>query len=272
MNREVEIPAHAERVIFIGNTAGDLLALGVKPVGLNMIDAKPTVFGGELQGVEDVGHPGDPEKMLALNPDLIILGVNIEEERLQVFSKIAPTVAFDKYRPVKERLLTLGDILDRQPEAKAWIADYEKQTEQFWSNMQAQGQVKPNETASVFIFYDGGKSLYTLGTQGLSSSLYHAKGFKPTEAIQKMLDNGVSFEEFSKERLGEVAGDHLFLMVSLDDSKAEFERFIENPLWKNLPAVKNGHAYLVDAKWGYDDAITKQRILGELPTIMQAKK
>ncbi|MGM0711634.1 ABC transporter substrate-binding protein [Brevibacillus parabrevis] len=134
MNREVEIPAHAERVIFIGNTAGDLLALGVKPVGLNMIDAKPTVFGGELQGVEDVGHPGDPEKMLALNPDLI------------------------------------------------------------------------------------------------------------------MLDNGVSFEEFSKERLGEVAGDRLFLMVSLDDSKTEFERFIENPLWKNLPAVQNGDAYLVDAK------------------------
>ncbi|MHA6531265.1 hypothetical protein [Paenibacillus sp. BAC0078] len=67
----VEIPVHPKRVIFSGETYGDLLALGVQAIGYPLSMGEDQVFEDKLQGVEDVGFPINLEKTLELQPDLI---------------------------------------------------------------------------------------------------------------------------------------------------------------------------------------------------------
>ncbi|MGO4696800.1 ABC transporter substrate-binding protein, partial [Paenibacillus sp. 2TAB26] len=83
---EVEVPVTPQRVIFHGETTGDLLALGVKPIGVIQDMIKGTVFEQQLTGVEDVGFPLSVEKSLTLQPDLIIFS-NSDEQQYEVISK-----------------------------------------------------------------------------------------------------------------------------------------------------------------------------------------
>ncbi|WP_139084127.1 hypothetical protein [Paenibacillus sp. HGF5] len=92
----VEIPASPNRIIFSGETFSDLLALDVKAVGTDMNRMKGSVFEDQIQHVEDIGFPTSLEKVLALNPDLIIVA-NPDETAYEQLSKIAPTLMFDTF-------------------------------------------------------------------------------------------------------------------------------------------------------------------------------
>ncbi|WP_456287583.1 AraC family transcriptional regulator [Paenibacillus sp. AK002] len=92
----VEIPASPNRIIFSGETFSDLLALDVKAVGTDTNRMKGSVFEDQIQHVEDIGFPTSLEKVLALNPDLIIVA-NPDETAYEQLSKIAPTLMFDTF-------------------------------------------------------------------------------------------------------------------------------------------------------------------------------
>jgi|GEM_PF-5563463 len=57
-------------------------------------------------------------------------------------SKIAPTIVFDTFAPLEERLPLLGDALGKKPQAEQWLAEYNKQEDQMWKELQAAG-LKP---------------------------------------------------------------------------------------------------------------------------------
>ncbi|MNR62100.1 Periplasmic binding protein [compost metagenome] len=61
-------------------------------------------------------------------------------------------------------------------------------------------------------------------------------------------------------------------MFVLGDETAEtaaaMQELTEGPIWKTIPAVKNGHVYVTDSKWNFDDLITRTRLLEELPVLM----
>lgn len=70
--QEVEIPTNPERIVSVTHL-GDLLALGVKPIGAGSLALENSVLlSKELEGVENVGDIS-VEKVLELQPDLIIV-------------------------------------------------------------------------------------------------------------------------------------------------------------------------------------------------------
>ena len=99
--------------------------------------------------------------------------------------------------------------------------------------------------------------------------LYGEEGFKPSPAIQQVLDNDMGFQEISLEVLQEYAGDRIFLLTPVaEEAKQSTDKLLESAVWKSLPAVKNGFVYTQDITKTSSDATTREWLLGELPAML----
>lgn len=151
MDHTVEIPVNPERIVYSGETYGDLVALGVQAIGYPLSMGEGQVFEDKLAGVEDVGFPINLEKTLELQPDLIIYA-GTDEADFEALSKIAPTVIFNTFGPLEERMTKLGVLLGKKQEAEDWLEQYKTSKTAMWEQLKAAG-VKEGETASVFTYY-----------------------------------------------------------------------------------------------------------------------
>ncbi len=269
VGHEVEIPVSPERVVYHGEGYGDLLALDVNTVGAGFAWITNYAWEDRVQNVEDVGFPINVEKTLALTPDLIIIATTDEKIYTQL-SKIAPTIVLDTFAPLEKRLSELGDILGKKQEATAWVNNYNEKAEKMWKSLIDEGTIKPNETASVLTYYPGDR-LFVMARAGLSQVLYESEGgFKPGENIQQILDEEKGFVEISTELLPEYAGDQIFILTPTDDeAKQSTNDMMESNIWKNLPAVENGHVYTIDIQKSDSDASTREWLLEEIPTMLK---
>ncbi|MGI2294458.1 ABC transporter substrate-binding protein [Paenibacillus sp. GXUN7292] len=263
---EVEVPVDPKRVIFHGETTGDLLALGVKPVGILKSNVDGSVYDEQLKSAEDVGFPFNLEKAMTLNADLIIFG-NADAAQYEQISKVAPTVTFDTFASLEDRMRTLGELFGKQEEAEKWLADYDLQLKDMWKQLHDAG-IGQDETASVFTMYPG-ERLFAMARTGLSQVLYEKDGFKPTPAIQQALDQDQGFVELSMEKLPEFAGDRIFILTPIDkEAVQDIEQLLESSIWKSLPAVKSGKVYTFHILEAYSDAISREWIAKNLPKVL----
>lgn len=263
---DVEIPAQPKRIIYYGETFGDLIALGVEVVGGGVTCLDHSLLKDRVKDVQDIGHPINPERLMALKPDLIIFAC-ADERQYNRISKIAPTVTFNSFAPLDQRLLTLGHMLGRKQEADKWLDIFNAKADVTWKQLQS--AIVPGETASVFI-YDHGNRLFVMGTSGFSSALYHPFGFQPVDKIQEVLDAGEGFIEIPAAGLPAYAGDRIFMLVpERDDSRKAMEEMMSSSLWHSLPAVQNDRVYVIEAeKWNFGDALTREKLLDVLPDLL----
>ncbi|MBP1990511.1 ABC transporter substrate-binding protein [Paenibacillus eucommiae] len=263
---EVEVPTHPQRVIYHGETMGDLLALGVMPIGGFMESIQGTIYEDKVKEVQDVGFPISAEKSLALEPDLIIFG-NSDEKQYEQISKVAPTVTFNTFDPLEDRMRILGDLFDKKKEAEDWIAAHTLKTQEMWKKLKEAG-MKPGETASVFTMYPGNR-LFVMAGAGLPQFLYTADGFKPTPKIEEMIKDKKGFVEISTEVLSEYAGDRIFLLEPVPpEAKQSQSELVKSQLWLNLPAVKEGKVYTFEILKAGSDATSREWLLEELPKVL----
>jgi iron complex transport system substrate-binding protein len=66
------VPAEAKKVVSLV-FVGELLALGVKPIGTGQAFLEKGLFVQELAGAQPIGDEPSVEKVLSLEPDLIIV-------------------------------------------------------------------------------------------------------------------------------------------------------------------------------------------------------
>lgn len=259
------IPVSPTRIIYSGETFGDMLALGVKPIG--GFGYANQIFEDQLHDVENVGFPINLEKVLELQPDLII-HASTEEKEYEQLAKIAPTVIFDTFAPLEERMTQLGDMIGKPEAAAKWLADYKLKSEEMWKKLKESGMMKEGETASVFTYYPGDR-LFVMARTGLSQVLYDSNGFKPTAPIQEVLDAQKGFELISVERLPEIAGDRIFILnTKSEEARKSTQELLQSRIWKDLPAVKNGHVYFIDIEKSSSDATTREWLLQKIPEIL----
>ncbi|MDK8180541.1 AraC family transcriptional regulator [Paenibacillus sp. UMB4589-SE434] len=263
---EVDIPVTPQRIIYHGETYGDLVALGVKAVGGSSYFIQGTICEEYVHRIEDVGHPCNPHASRMLEPDLIIMA-NEDESLYRSISQIAPTVTFNSFAPLDQRLHTLGSLLGKQREAQQWLDTYTAKENAMWRELRA--HIKPGETASVFI-YDHGDRLFVMGTTGLSSALYHPVGFRPVDKIQHILDSGSGFMEINSGQVADYAGDRIFMLINGNElSRQATRRLMCSDSWQQLSAVRAGYVYQVNAlHWNLSDALTRERLLQALPLLL----
>lgn len=263
----IELPAAPKRIIFAGETLGDLIVLNAPVVGTPHTWVNGSIYEDKLKGIADVGFPINLEKALELQPDIIITG-STEEKDYEQLSKIAPTLMFNTFDPLEDRMTLIGDLLGMKQQAADWLDKYNAGTAEMWKKLFA-SELKPGETASVFTYYPGDR-LFVMAATGLSQVLYHPDGLKPTPAIQQILDANKGFEQISMEALEQYAGDRIFILTPVDEeAQQSTEELYKSSIWKNLPAVKNNHVYTIDIIKSNSDAATRDWLLEELPRLLQ---
>ncbi|MFD2334407.1 ABC transporter substrate-binding protein [Cohnella sp. GCM10020058] len=263
----VLIPTEPRRVVFAGETTGDLIELDLPLVGIFGEDLEGRVYKEKAEKIEDVGFPINLEKVTSLTPDLIMVA-DTDEEAYEQLSKIAPTIMFDTFATLEVRMKELGEIFGIQETTNAWLADYETKAAAMWDKLYAT-VLKPGETASVLTYYPGDR-LFAMARAGLPQLLYSKGGLKPTAPIQEILDAGEGFRQFSAEAIGQYAGDLIFILDPVaDEAKKSTETLLNSPVWKALPAVKNGRVYRLYIQSSDSDAATRKWMLEELPRMLQ---
>lgn len=245
---QVEIPTNPQRIVSITHL-GDLAALGVKPAGAGSVALENSVLlQKELEGVENVGDVS-VEKVLELQPDLIIVPTYLPAETVEQLKKIAPvvtlaTTGWEGVDPLEE-VKTVGALLGREKEAEAFIARYKQKAEEAKAKLQE--VIGPDETVGTYSIW--AKNFWVWPkTRDAGYNLYEMFGLKPLDKIEKEVFPTTG-ADISLEVLPEYAADHMFVTVYEPDGGAERAQEVMNgSIWKNLPAVKNNHVYKLDNK------------------------
>lgn len=227
---DVEIPANPKRVV-VAFFQGDLLALGIHPVGTSFND--DAVFEQELGDVTVVdAFELNPEAIMELDPDLIIWNNTDDYESL---SKIAPTLARNYYdMEVKDRLAFFGEVFGVPEKAEKIMSDFEKKAEESKKQLIEKGLADKN----VILLENQTKGILRAFGDDYGRGgeiIYQYLGLKAPERIQKevMDQEGVNFIDISYETLKDYVGDYIFSDERIADLKG-----VE--VWESLPAVKEG--------------------------------
>lgn len=210
-------------------------------------------FEGLIDGIENIGDHESPEKILELNPDLIIAFA--KSKNLESLEKIAPTIAIQyKEKNFKEQLLEFGKLFDKEAEAEEWISNWDTKIAQYKPLVQEQ---IGDQTVSILGV--GGKEIYAYGADFARGGeiLYGEFQLKAPELIQKEAIDGKGWAARSLEALPDYAGDYIFI-----EDTADFETFASNPLWKGLPAAKNNRVFPIDENdFFFNDPISLEKQL-----------
>ncbi|SFB50520.1 iron complex transport system substrate-binding protein [Cohnella sp. OV330] len=246
----VTIPVHPERIVDLtGSAIGNLLELGIKPIAATDASMQSPYHQEQLAGVVNLGEGSDFEKIISLQPDLIVAFDYLEAAIYDKLAEIAPVVrlAYGADRPA-ELLKKFGDFTGRADQAQAWIDEWNRKIE----------RVKPKivETVgdrTVSILQPFAKGIYAWGDKGGRGGeiLYGDLGLKAPPIIKQKLIDGPEFgANLSLEQLPEYAGDYIFTSNwGWDDGDPEV--VYGSALWKGLPAVKEGRTFFIDTAGSY---------------------
>lgn len=229
---EVEIPLNPKRII-VPFVQGDLMALGIKPVGTSFND--DAVFEEEM-GDTSIGIPWelDLEAVMALEPDLIIYANPDEYEKLKL---IAPTVIISDLYSMEslQRLQLLGDLVNRKDKAEELVKQFKEKVADSKAKLEQAGLLE--NTVSLFEWKEAGTVSVFGNKYGRGGELlYSYLGMKAPQRIQEEIidhPDDPRLLVLSMEVVAEYQGDFIFsdeLVVNLEG----------NPVWESLTAVKEG--------------------------------
>ncbi|WML25029.1 iron-siderophore ABC transporter substrate-binding protein [Neobacillus sp. OS1-33] len=260
-----------KKVVILTNEGTEaLLALGVKPVGAVQSwlgDPWYEHIKSEMEGVEVVGVESEVnvEKIASLKPDLIIGNKLRQEKVYDQLSAIAPTVFSETLRgDWKDNFKLYAKALNLEAKGTEVLSAYDKHVE----DLKTELGDKVNQEVSVVRFMAGKSRIYY--TDSFSGVLFDQLGFKRAAQQEALFtpDNklGLLAVEVGKEVIPQMDGDLLFYFTyappgdqaALDTAK----EWTNDPLWKNLNAVKSGHVYEVsDATWNTSGGVLSANIM-----------
>lgn len=243
---EVEVPANPKRIVTDLYLA-DFLALGVKPVGANEWSLRNPFIEDQIEGIEDIGAPISVEKVLQLQPDLIVVQ---SDENYEKLNQIAPTIVIpyasegDFYGELRK----IAEIIGKEQEAEDWIASFEEKA------AAEREKIKPfieeGETFGIYEIAD--EKIYIFGDNWGRGGhvLYRALQLDPPALMQELIGEGTQYKELSLEALPEYAADHMFITTYNSQAQGPdeelFEKMKSSAVWSNLDAIKNNQVYLMN--------------------------
>lgn len=270
---DVEIPVNPQQIITLdGSGLENALALGIRPVGTTFntaIDQPPAHLNGKLSGVEHVGTIRQPslDKILTLNPDLILSMTGLSDDIYSQLTQIAPTVLAsfggggDRW---KGSFTVHANALDKSDLAEQWMQRYQERLSTFRQQM---GDRFDTLEVSVVRLYPDGPSLY-LPNSFAGKILQEAGLSRPLSQRSSEVQ-----QRISRELLGQADGDVLFVWETNDDPHSQAKDSIvtqlkSDPLWSQLKAVQNDKVYEVPGYWLGFGPIAADAVVDDLFTYL----
>lgn len=236
----VDIPVRPLRVVtdFYG---GELLAVDGNVVGVEPSAFRNPFLAGRLKNAEDVGDPINVEKVLELQPDLIVV---MYDQSYEALSKIAPTlhIPYGTTSDVYEVVTLFGDIVGKPDKAEQFIVQFDQKAEE--GREKLEGIIDENATFGLYELTDKG-DLWMFGDNA-------GRGGQPIyNALQlqspAMFDTDEQTLKLSMEVLPDYAADYMFLTTYDPENKGEaIKELRESKVWEGLDAVRNNTVFYND--------------------------
>lgn len=270
---ETCVPLEPQRIVTLGGTTVEsALAMDVQPLAAQT-DVLPHLEG-KLEGIEVLGWPLNLERVVALQPDLIIGSANgQEQDTYDLLTQIAPTVLANPQTSGdwQEVVQFMGKVLGKPEIADQVIADYQERI----NNLQQQlGSELRDIEVSVVRLYPDKISVY-LKDSFIGKILADAGFGRPLsqqlDANQALAAIGNPIQKsISQERLLDADGDVIFVVVYDYQPQIEKElqttlKDLENdPLWSRLEAVQQDQVYPVGSHWIVSGPLAAQAVIDDL--------
>ena len=236
---EVEIPTNPTKIVDLSGNSDILSVLGYNVIGTANSDAydytkfpvyledtlkDATILGYSMQDTMDV------EAVFALEPDLIIIST-YQEKMYDQLKDVAPTVMIELAQmDWKEDILSVAQVMDKEDEAKEWLAQYEAKAKEVGAKIKE----TYGEDTSYLSFLASGGQFFVFDGAGFGSVLYQDLGLAKPEGMPEQED--ISLPVVNYEGLAAIDADVIFA-IGTDEDMASLK---ENSVWNGLTPVKEG--------------------------------
>ncbi len=245
LGESYEVPDKVERIVVTGamEAMEDMVVLDVHPVGAIAIGGKfPELYAAVTDKAESIGEKIKPnfEKILELDPDVILGSTKFPEEVQSKLEKIAPTILVSHISTNWESNLNLlAELMGKQAEAEKILSTYKADSEAAKSSLTE--KLEGKKVAAIRI--RGGQAYVYPKEVFLNPVLYGELGLEVPAEIAK----AKSQEAISVEQLADMNPDYLFVQFSTDenaDAPNALEDFKKNPIIQNINAFKNEQVFV----------------------------
>nr|WP_308012521.1 Fe(3+) dicitrate ABC transporter substrate-binding protein [Metabacillus rhizolycopersici] len=238
---ETEIENTPEKIVTLELSFVDTLnALGINPIGIaddNKKDMISKLVGSDID-YTSVGTREQPslEVISSLQPDLIIADAERHSAIYKDLQQIAPTIVLKSrestYQENLDSFKTIAEAIDQKEVAEKRLNEHEKTINDIKSKL----YLDKDLTVLPAVVRDTSFQAHT--TSSYDGELLELLGLKVA------IENEQPYVEMSLEQLVEIDPD--VLLLANNEGKLLTDEWKENPLWKDLKAVKNGQIYNVD--------------------------
>ncbi|WP_438492235.1 AraC family transcriptional regulator [Paenibacillus sp. IHBB 3054] len=251
---DVEVPNNPQRVV-VDYLVGDVVALGVTPLGVARATRGETeaVYSNQIK--DSINIKMEPEDVMTLEPDLIILAWG--EENYEDLSKIAPTI----YVPygdmtTEERIHFIGDVLNKPEEAEAVLNAYANKIEE--AKLAFKNAGLSDVTVTLGEFSDKNNSIAG-AKHAVGVLVYNELQMQAPSKVQTdIIDADKYWGEISMEALPAYMGDYL---IALGDTEVP----TDNAIWKSLPAVQHNRIVTVGSSLSWStDIMTSSALIDHI--------
>ena len=241
------VPANPQRVAILDPfyNLGMALELELPVAAAPLLGAKDGGLRTDKRAgsIVDLGDFRQPslERLIALQPDLIVGNASTHANLHAAASRIAPTLLFDD-PDWKAHLRLLARATGRDAAAETLLAAYEERAVAIRERAHGMRVSVIRIAANGFIAYPDGPDAFG------PYAVLREVGVKRT-AIETVSDS-TPFKRLDWEELIALDGDVLLYFALDGADPAHYDRVeaetVANPLWQMIPAVRAGRAYRVD--------------------------
>jgi len=263
-----------ERVVALNWSATEaLLLLGVTPVGVADRDGYPVWVKQPAlpDGIPNVGRRSAPSlsAIAELKPDLIVVSSQLAPAQEQL-ERIAPTYVTPMYTggtapfsEARDMLLTLGDLLDREPQAR----DVLKQTERMLAaNRKRLELAGMTDKPIALVSFMDSRHVRINARNGLFQAALEGLGLE--NAWQPPGTNW-GFTTIGLDKLAK--HDNARLVVIEPMATGLKESLGSSPFWNRLPVVEQREVYQIEPVWAYGGVYAVQRLAQQLTEALLAE-
>lgn len=246
---------------------GDLLTLGLKPLGASRQLMGCRYFGNRVRGMAQAGGSvvePDLERVRMLEPELILTFNGHHYDR---YAAISPTLDVSWSLSPEERLSAVAASVDREEEAVRWIRRYRKKVEEAAERL-----------SGSLIGFGTVSFMWTLGLPRTvqiyndMTVLYRDLGCRPPPVVREIQGRaGHPFKmNVPPEQLPAYVGDTLLVVVSMDGpSRRQFERLTQSSVWQGLEAVRRDRVFVLGEEWLREDPVSLEGQLRDLQSMFK---
>lgn len=243
--RSLSLSAQPQRIVVLSEIDLDsLLALDLLPVGATDgrgSDHAPAYLGDRTKRIASVGNFAQPsvERVLMLQPQLILAGGHPDPQLLEQLQAIAPTaVSFKVGESWQQSFTRIAELVGRPEAAQRFLSDYHARA----ATLRARLQSHEGESVSIVRLSPNGP-MAMLG-EAFAGRVLADLGF--TRPLAQRGPGAGHAPPLSREVLSDIDGDWLFIGNFTPDPQG-IAALRSEPAFAGLRAAKNGHVREVDA-------------------------